>query len=247
MGGSGGSSSPPSWTVYDYNLTTNSWSPSKSLDSVFPAIKNNDPNAPPPTGWLATTYLSDLDQLLVFASDGNLYRYNATAPAGWSTPEKIADRFPGTDVNNLRSAAQIPYTWSVAWNPNADQIASVTLVLNPTYRLYHYDLKTSATTLIATGNLSSDIAAGEPDRSNGIESYAFYVFDLSKKGTKDGFNGWTQYDDGRVYLIDATAQWSNWVAGLSPLWKGKSNAPPVTGLKAAYTDTKLNKVRLIGP
>ena len=93
-GGQGGTTSaggnmPIEWYAYDYNTKTKTWKAPAPLGEALPEIGQNNPNAPPSSGWLASVYLSDLSRLLVFAEDGMLYQRDAT----WKAPVSIPQAF----------------------------------------------------------------------------------------------------------------------------------------------------------
>jgi hypothetical protein len=231
-GGSGGTGGAPTWNAYAYNLNTGAWSTPVPLNVVW-----SGQNAPPTTGIWAAAQLEHFDRLLVFASDGKYYLRKSGV---WQTPVAIATAFPALAGMTLRAL------YHVASPPGTTPLTEdLTFVDNPKAVLYRYNSNDS-TVWEDSVTMTDDPTPAAP-QGTGTALWSFEVRDTAKYGTADYYRFYWGYSNGNFYQFDAAFVWKSWTIGQSPFWSGKANAPPTSGLQAAWTDAALNRFIVVGP
>ncbi len=201
----------------------------------------SDPKAPPRCAdVMATVQLTDIGRLLVFTTDGQLYwRKNGT----WMPPTAATARFPSLPAT-IDAVYQVPHS---LFDVNAAGGADLTFTASPYAYLYTYDQNDSVSGFQKV-TMTDETAKGGPNQAGAHALWMLERFDpalYQKSG--DAFLAYSEYDNGMVYKFDAAFAWTSWPVAQSPLWAGKSNAPPVGQCVAGFADHAPDVLYLICP
>lgn len=214
---------PPSWNEYSFDMATGTWS-TVPLSAVWTGA-----NAPPTTGIMAAERFYHFPKLLVFADNGMLYVQDKGA---WQPPVPIQARFPEVDTPmSIDGIYSVPSDWNIS-PMGMPLYEGMTFVRNPTAWAYKY-FENDTTEFVTTVTLADAPPPAAP-QGTGKALWIFAIWNISQVGQPDGFVGWEQFNNGFVYKLDATFNWTEYPVADGPIWAGKPGAPPWATLRAAY-------------
>jgi hypothetical protein len=190
---------------------------------------------------MAAVHLTDIQRLLIFTTDGTLYwRKSGT----WMTPTPAALRFPSLPAT-IDSVYQVPHSLF----DSAQKGADVTFTAIPYAYIYRYDQNDSVQKFDEFPALMNDSTdKGGPNQAEWAVRWALERFDPELFGkSDDSIQLYREYVNNKTYRYNGAFAWESWPTAQSPLWNGKTNAPPVGTCVAGYADHAPDIAYLICP
>ena len=212
---------------WEYSFTDTTWI-NISLDAIWIGA-----NAPPCEVEIwGATYIEALDQLLVFAADGNFYRQ---AGDSWAPPRAISAAFPQLGINEIDS---------VIYVPSIDD-AAPQILINSLPRAYVYSMSVEGEgTHFETVMIADEVPPG-PAQSQHVRTWALSYGDPDLFGQAEWWTTWQRFEDGQVYRADGAFNWLSWPEDTSPPFLGDA-APNASTLEAAWGDHEFERGYFIG-
>lgn len=208
----------PSWLLFAYFEQTQAWGDAVPLEQYF----GTSPNAPPPRGIKAATFVAPLAQLLVVDATGTFYVRKGPS---WSTPRPAKEAFP-------TFGAALPN--SLYYLPQSDGgTAQVGLTFTSGNKAYLFEY-TAAGQITPSGTpLTLQDQPGGAPQGTVPARWDYEVFDVSKYG-KDPAWAYLYAGYGEdVWRFDGAFVWVKYAGAQFPAF-ARPGAPPRDRIREAF-------------
>ncbi|MCA9687462.1 MAG: hypothetical protein KC457_35195, partial [Myxococcales bacterium] len=217
---------------YTLNMANHTWT-SIALDQAWTGA-----NAPPCSQEiLATSLITNWDELLVLTADEMLYR---RIDGVWQTPVSWADSF-GVLVGENPTG--------MIYMPSLDDPTQATLYFNlDDGRAALYEYSQGGGIVFADIYMLSDVPPPGAPQFSEIARWGFAWVDTSLAPDANWLVWYLNYSDGNLYTFDAAFTWTQAPEGNNDLFgTGQADEPTPALIEAAFADRGQNRAYFVGP
>jgi hypothetical protein len=226
--------SGPSWKRYALRFSAMRWDPPALLTDLW-----NAPNAPPPRGIVTAVQLIDVERLIVFADDGNVY---VQSGATWRPPVPITRAW--APLRGPPAAAfHVPFAFIKTVAPDASDVEGITLLDSP--NAFNFSYTHDDHVLFVESRPLTKEDGGPPVDVRA--SWSFEYLDLENADPAQHYKNYTLYQNGTLYEFWADFSYHSVAVTESPMFENQPNAPVPSTVAAAYFDQAGGIAYFIGP